>query len=82
MPVLHLEGVPDELVRRLEALARCHDRPPSAEALRLLEDAITRAEQAERGKIKASLEEIAQTRYPLKPGTPDSVELLREDRAR
>jgi hypothetical protein len=28
------------------------------------------------------LAEIARTRYPLAPGTPDSTELLREDRAR
>ena len=33
-------------------------------------------------RLPASLDEIARTRYPLAPGTPDSTELLREDRAR
>jgi hypothetical protein len=33
-------------------------------------------------RMPAVLAEIARTRYPLVPGTPDSTELLREDRAR
>ena len=33
-------------------------------------------------RLPAILEEIERTRYPLAPGTPDSTELLREDRAR
>ena len=33
-------------------------------------------------RMRAALEEIARTRYPLAPGTPDSTEMLREDRAR
>lgn len=32
--------------------------------------------------LPAILEEIARTRYKLAPGTPDSTEMLREDRAR
>jgi hypothetical protein len=34
------------------------------------------------GRMRAALDEIARTRYPLAPGTPDSTEMLREDRSR
>jgi hypothetical protein len=33
-------------------------------------------------RVPAILDEIARTRYRLVPGTPDSTEMLREDRAR
>jgi hypothetical protein len=33
-------------------------------------------------RLPAILDEIARTRYRLAPGTPDSTEMLREDRAR
>ena len=37
---------------------------------------------AEAARMRALLDEIARTRYPLAPDTPDSTELLREDRNR
>ena len=37
---------------------------------------------AEAARVRALLDEIARNRYPLAPGTPDSTEMLREDRAR
>jgi hypothetical protein len=80
MPVLYLENVPDELYKRLERLAERRRETPAAEALHLLEKAVASAEEAE--KVHAMLEEVRRTRYPLAPGTPDSVEMLREDRAR
>jgi hypothetical protein len=82
MAVLHLENVPDELVRRLENLARWHQRPVAEEVLHLLEDAIPRAEAEQRARFKVLLEESS--RHPIvpRPGTPDSVEMLREDRER
>jgi hypothetical protein len=33
-------------------------------------------------RMPAILDEIARTRYSLAPGTPDSTEMLREDRSR
>jgi hypothetical protein len=78
--MLHLENVPDELYQRLERLAARRQETPAAAALHLLETAAANAEEAE--KVRAMLDEVRRTRYPLAPGTPDSIELLREDRAR
>ncbi len=80
MPVLHLENVPDDLYMRIERLAKRRQETPAAEAVHLLEQAVQSAEEAE--KVQAMLDEIRRTRYPLASGTPDSVEMLREDRAR
>lgn len=80
MPELHLDNVPEELYRRIESLARQRRESPAAEALNLLEKAVRSEEEGE--KVRAMLAEIRRTRYPLSPGTPDSVEMLREDRDR
>lgn len=82
MPVLHLENIPEELYQRLEHLAERRRRTPAAEALKLLQEGVVRAEEGEQAKTQSMLDEIRRTRYPLAPGTPDSVDLLREDRAR
>jgi antitoxin FitA len=82
MPVLHLDNVPEELYQQIEELAQEHHQSPTNEALDLLEDAVRRQKKSERLNVAAMLEEIKRTRYPLAPGTPDSVEMLREDRNR
>jgi hypothetical protein len=82
MPVLHLDNVPEELYRQIEKLAQRHHQTPTSKALELLEDAVRRQPANEQLDVKAMLEKIKSTRYPLAPGTPDSVEMLREDRER
>lgn len=82
MPTLCLENVPEELIRRLSALAERRQRPLCGEVLCLLETAIARAEQEERARFMALLEESSRHPIVLRPGTPDSVEMLREDRER
>jgi hypothetical protein len=82
MLALRLGDVPDDLFQRVEELALRHQRSVLEEALHLLADAVARAEQAERAKLKEMLEELDRTRIVPRPGTPDSVEMLREDRAR
>jgi len=86
MPVLHLEGVPEELYRRIEQLAAAEHVPLTEEALRLLHEAATRkaancTPSAARSQQEI-LDNILRNRYSPIPGTPDSVELLREDRNR
>jgi hypothetical protein len=82
MPVLRLENVPDELIRRLEQIARRRQDTPAAAALSLLQEALAREDGAEEARVRAMLDQVRKTRYPLAPGTPDSVDLLREDRGR
>jgi plasmid stability protein len=75
-----LQDVPSDLFQRLERLAAAHQRSAEVEALALLEahlDSVPdRPFQAE------ILAELKRRSFVPPPGTPDSVELLREDRAR
>lgn len=82
MPVLHLENVPEELYRQIEELAQEHQQSPTSTAMELLEDAVRRQPRKQPLDVSAMLEQIRRTRYPLAPGTPDSVDMLREDRNR
>ena len=80
MPILHLNDVPPDLYERLQALAEAHHRKPEAEAVRLLEHGLL-AESA--GPSQAELlAELRHRSFLPPPGSPDSVELLREDRER
>lgn len=90
MPELVLSDVPDDLYRRIEQLAAT-DRLPVPEAtLRLLREAVGRM-PSEGGSADPTtpartqreiLDEIIRNRITPAPGTPDSVEMLREDRNR
>jgi hypothetical protein len=82
MPVLHLENVPEELYRRLECLAAAEQVPLVEETLRLLQQAIDQTQPSSRANVLHVLEQIRHNRIMPAPGTPDSVELLREDRGR
>jgi hypothetical protein len=88
MPTLHLDNVPDELYHQLEHLAAADQIPLAEETLRLLKEAV-RSKQPGNGYSPPAtrtqqeiLEEIVRNRYTPAPGTPDSRELLREDRNR
>jgi plasmid stability protein len=80
MSDLVLTDVPDELSERLKQLADGHHSTVAQEAVRLIRQAIE-GEDA-RARHAALLEELRRNRVCLPPGTPDSVELLQEDRAR
>jgi hypothetical protein len=84
MPVLHLDNVPEELYRRIECLAAAEQVPVTEETLRLLQEAEERkpAEQLTGRSQREILDWIIRNRFTPAPGTPDSVELLREDRNR
>jgi plasmid stability protein len=80
MPVLHLENVPVEVYEHLRQLAVAHQRTPEAEAVQLLQQGLRSAEP---GCSQAQLlADLRRRSYTPPPGTPDSVDLLREDRER
>jgi plasmid stability protein len=82
MATLHVRKVPDDLYAELQALAESSNRSLSAEIIVLLKEAL-RQEQGRRDQLKL-LANIRRRRYtyPKQKGVPDSVVLLREDRAR
>jgi plasmid stability protein len=82
MPILHVRNVPEPLYREIKKLAEEESRSFNSEVVHLLANAI-QEERAIYGQKKI-LESIHKRRLKrkLKPGTPDSVTLLREDRDR
>jgi hypothetical protein len=80
MPVLHLEDVPADLYARIEELAAAHKRSVASEAVRLLRHGLG-ADAGGRSQADL-LAEMRRRSFTPPPGTPDSVELLREDRER
>ena len=80
MSVLHLEDVPNEVYQCLRQRAEAHNRTVEAEALAVLRSGLL-AEPMERSQAEL-LAEMRCRSFTPPPGTPDSVELLREDRAR
>jgi plasmid stability protein len=80
MPILLLEDVPADLYARIVELAAAHKHSVTSEAVRLLR----RGVQAHReGRAQAALlADMRRHSFTPPPGTPDSVELLREDRQR
>ena len=82
MPVLYLDNVPEELYGRIAQLAAAAQVPLLEETLMLLRQAVDMAKPSPRADLLKLLEEIR--RNPITPvaGTPDSVDLLREDRGR
>jgi antitoxin FitA len=82
MPVLHLDNVPEELYGRIEELAAAERIPLREETLRLLRQAVEMNPPTSRENVALLLEEMRRNRITPVAGTPDSVELLREDRGR
>ncbi len=80
MPVLYLEDVPNEVYDRLRQLAGVHNRSLEAEAVNLLQQGLG-ATPAGRTQAEV-LAELRRRSFTPPPGTPESVELLREDRGR
>jgi hypothetical protein len=85
MAVLHLENVPDQLMQRIAEIATARQLPIRETVLQWLEQAVgdqSTAQGASRNEVREILEWIKRNRVTPRPGTPDSVELLREDRER
>jgi hypothetical protein len=80
MAVLHLDKVPDDLMRRIERLAQRARETPEATIVRLLEQTVPHDLADDRKQVRDILDRIGQHSIVPTPGTPDSVELLREDR--
>jgi antitoxin FitA len=82
MPVLHLDNVPEELYGRIEQLAAAEQIPVTEATLRLLRQAVEGSRPNFRASVLPLLEEMRRNRITPAAGTPDSVDLLREDRCR
>jgi len=80
MPVLHLDNVPSDVYERIQQLAATRDRTPEAEAVELLRQGLLR--ELAGPSQAALLADLRRRSFTPPPGTPDSVELLREDRER
>jgi plasmid stability protein len=78
--VLHLDNVPDEVYDQLWRLALAHRRTPEEEAV----DLLTRGVAGQPPGLSQAelLAEMRRRSFTPPPGTPDSVELLAEDRGR
>ena len=87
MAELHLRNVPDDLVDSIEFLAKADAVPLEEETVRLLQKAVATEKPkqeppADRTWVLDLLAEMRRNAIRPAPGTPDSVELLREDRER
>jgi hypothetical protein len=72
--------VPEDLYDQLQALARTRQRSLSAQVIALLERAL--ADEYTRHAQDELLGAIRRRRFAPPAGTPDSTQLLREDRSR
>ena len=80
MAILHVRNVPDVLYERLRERAATEGKSLSAEVIALLESQLNGPEASAR-ELLAAIERRRQS-DPLRVGGPDSLTLLREDRAR
>ncbi len=80
MPTLHVRNVPDDLYDKIRKQAAAQNRSISAEVIVLLQRALLQSER-EQDEVLAG---IRRRRFfrPADAGAPDSLALLREDRAR
>jgi plasmid stability protein len=81
MAVLHIENMPDDLYERLELRAEVARRSLSEEVIALLEKELGIVRDRSVREILESIYERNRL-HPPPADLPDSVEMLREDRAR
>jgi hypothetical protein len=82
MSVLHVEDVPDDLYQRIEELATADGLSVGEQTVQLLQRAVGEAQTAGPVDVRAILAEFRLKAIVPCVGTPDSVDLLREDRGR
>jgi plasmid stability protein len=80
MSTLHVRSVPNDLYDRIQELARLSSRSLSAQVVTMLYRALE--EEERRRQQGQALQSIRRRRFTLPVGTPDSQELLSEDRQR
>ena len=82
MATLHVRSVPDDLYEDIRSLASERKRSLSAQVVTMLENSVR--EERRRPAFSEIVGQMRRDRheYPKGKGIPDSVELLREDRAR
>jgi hypothetical protein len=80
MSVLRLTDVPREVFERIQHLAAARGRTAEAEAIHLLQKALLH-DVGMRSQAEL-LADLRRRSFTPPAGTPDSVELLREDRGR
>lgn len=80
MPVLHVRNVPDNLYEQIKQQAQRSHRSISAQVITLLQRALTDGGPSQ----SEVLSSIRRRRFfnPHEMNVPDSITLLREDRAR
>jgi hypothetical protein len=80
MSTLHVRNVPDELYQQIQRQAQEQNRSISAQVIYLLERAVEEDIQGQ----SAILDTIRRRRFyrPNRSNAPDSLTLLRQDRAR
>lgn len=82
MASLQIRDVPPELYHRLRLLAEKERRSLTQEALVLLEQALTLAEQDSRTKRQRALQAASDHPVGLAADAPSPAELIRSDRER
>jgi plasmid stability protein len=80
MPVLHLNDLPSDLYEHIRQRAVVHNQTLEAEAVRLLRQGLL-FDAAGRSQAEL-LADLRRHSFTPPPGTPDSVEMIREDRGR
>jgi antitoxin FitA len=80
MPTLHVRNVPEALYERIREQAQVNQRSISAEVLVLLNQVLAETWRSQRD-VLASIQR-RRTFRPTAMGAPDTVTLLRQDRAR
>lgn len=80
MPILHIRNFPEELYERIRKQAAESNRSISAEVITLLQRAVSNSSRSQ----DQLLDQIRRRRFylPSEAGAPDSLTLLKEDRAR
>lgn len=82
MPTLHVRDVPEEMYERIRRLALARNRSLGAEVVTLLDKALAQEEiRQSQAKLLTGIRRRRQKKPP-NPKVPDSLVLLREDRAR
>ncbi len=80
MVALNISSIPNELYERIRTLADARRRSVEEEAVELLLRAVD--QEPVPGSQAELLKWIWEHRFAPPPGTPDTVELIREDRDR
>jgi predicted hydrocarbon binding protein len=82
MAILHVRNVSDALYNQIKKLSKAESRSFSSEAVHLLEFAVHEKQAGyDQKKLLAAIGKRL-VRKKIKPGAPDSLTFLREDRNR